>query len=206
LPALQGALWLGSDERPQVAATLGRGALTLPSVAREGTAYRVLADINLREAMPPLIGPYASPPRKAVVPAGSLMILTGETRAFDRPTGRQYWAPVQVVPRVYVQYVGADRRRVERLRKRLSEAGFDVPAAERIGSARGKREIRYFHQADRSTAELLLKLLDRGDRAGGASAAFGCRSFAGSRASNRFALEIWLDPASDRPSGPTACE
>ena len=205
LPTLEGAIWLGSDQIPQVSSPVWKGVATPPSKAGVGTAYRVLADINLRDGMPPTVGDYVSRPQRAVVRAGTLLIVTGKTQAYDRPTGRQFWADVQVVPRVYVQYTGMDKAAVEQLRARLSEAGFDVPAAEKIASARAKREVRYFDERDRAVAELLLARLAV-DRTGpGTGGPFACRSFAGSRASNRFALEIWVDPGA-RPSGSIACQ
>ena len=206
LPTLEGAVWLGSDQIPQVTASVWKGITTLPSKARVGTAYRVLADINLREGMPTTVGEYVSRPQRAVVRAGTLLIVTGKTQAYDRPTGRQYWADVQVVPRVYVQYSGMEKAAVERLRTRLSEAGFDVPAAEKIASARGKREVRYFDERDRAVAEELLDRLNGDGESGSAARGrYACRWFAGSRASNRFALEIWVDPGA-RPSGSIACQ
>ena len=207
LPTLEGAVWLGSDQIPQVTAPVWKGIATPPSKARAGTAYRVLADINLRDGMPSTVGEYVSRPQRAVVRAGTLLIVTGKTQAYDRPTGRQYWADVQVVPRIYVQYTGMEKTAVERLRTRLSEVGFDVPAAEQIASAKGKREIRYFDEKDRPVADLLLNRLNTGTGGSGAAPAgrYACRSFAGSRASNRFALEIWVDSGA-RPSGSTTCE
>ena len=68
--SLKGAIWLGSDKVPQVSAAKWKGEFTYPSKAMDGTPYRVLADVNLRDAMPPLAGEYKSPPKKAVVRAG----------------------------------------------------------------------------------------------------------------------------------------
>lgn len=202
LDSLQGGIWLGNDKLPQVSAPVWRGAFTPPSAARNGTAYRVLADINLRGGMPPVGGAYVSPPAKAVVRSGTLLVVTGPNQAYDRPTGRQFWAPVQIVPRVFIQYSSAGKRAADQLRRRLSEAGFDVPVAEQVTSAKAKREVRYFDDADRPIAQLLVERL--GASAGGG---FACRSFAGSRASSRFALEIWLDPAAaPRPEPAATCQ
>ena len=85
--------------------------------------------------------------------------MTGPTQFYDRPTGRQYWAPVQVVPRVYIQHTGTDKPAIKQLQTKLSEAGFDVPAAEVIETAKGKRELRYFDKNDGPVAELLLQRL-----------------------------------------------
>lgn len=205
LRTLEGAMWLGSDQIPQVSAPVWKGISTPPSRAQEGTAYRALADINLREGMPPIEGEYKSQPQRAVVRAGTLLIVTGKTQSYDRSAGRQYWADVQVVPRVYIQYADMDKAAVEQLRMRLSEAGFDVPAAQKIASAKGKRELRYFDERDRAVAELLLQRL-AADRSGPAmTGQLACRSFAGSRASNRFALEIWIDPKAARTAGSATC-
>jgi hypothetical protein len=183
-----GAVWLGSVERPQIAEVDGKRAS--PDRAADGSAYRVLADIYLRDKIPG--DDYVSPPEKAIIPAGSLIVVQGETRPFDRPSGRQYWAKVRVVPRVYIQYTNGDRRAVQALLSMLAETGFDVPPAERTESATGLSEVRYFNELDRGTGQYLVDRL----RASGRPAFedLGCQSFANSRLEGQnFVVELWID-------------
>jgi len=57
---------------------------------------------------------------------------------------------------VFVQFAGGDRNDIVELRSLLEERGWQVPGEERIASAAGKREVRYFHDSDDSTADALV--------------------------------------------------
>ncbi len=201
--AIVGALWLGSDAAPQVVTPTG-GAPSLASAAA-GSSFRLRTNIFLRQAWPESTDNYTSPPSISVVPAGSLVYLTSDPKGYDRPSGRQYWAQVRVVPRVYVQYAGFDPGAIQALRKRLATAGFDVPPAQNIPTASTLREIRYFDQADAGLASYLAETLAAAPL--GQPGGFACRSFAESRVQGqRYVLEIWVGEGAGRHEGPTpAC-
>lgn len=202
--AITGALWLGSDATPQVVTPTGG----VPSLAdaTAGSSFRLRTGIYLRQALPESVDNYTSPPSISVVPAGSLIYLTSDPRGYDRPSGRQYWAQVRVVPRVYVQYTGFNQAAVQDLRKSLAAAGFDVPPAQNIASAATLREIRYFDQRDAALARYLAQTLAAVPL--GRTGGFACRSFADSRVQGqRYILEIWAgeeagrhEPETDSPS------
>lgn len=197
LPGVSGALWLGSVERPQVGPVRKGEAFTRLDRANRGTAYRVRADIVLREAMPDRVGPYVSKPKKAVIPAGSLVVVQGPPQSYVRPTGRQYWANVRVVPRVYIQYANGERAAIEPLRTRLAAIGFDLPPAEPTKSAAGLSEVRYFNALDRVAAAELVTALRDSDVA--AARAARCEPFVNSRLkTENFIIELWLDLKRDR--------
>ena len=56
---------------------------------------------------------------------------------------------------VFVQFAGISRDLVDKWRNDLGERGYISPPAERIASAIGKFEVRYFHDADRDTGKTL---------------------------------------------------
>lgn len=56
---------------------------------------------------------------------------------------------------VYVQFAGGRREDIQLISKYLLDAGWTVPGEERLGAAAGKREVRYFHDSDAATADLL---------------------------------------------------
>lgn len=199
LPGMVGALWLGSAARPQVAPVRSGERATALEAAEKGTAYRVLADIYLRADVPDPFGAYASKPKKAIIPAGSMIVLLGKSQGYDRPTGRQFWAIVLVVPRIFIQFAGGTRETIDALRDSLSAQGFDMPAAERTTRAIGLSEMRYFTPVDRDAANAALAVLRRSDLPAARNAA--CRSFAESRLSS-FTLELWIETTRRPPPSP----
>lgn len=58
-------------------------------------------------------------------------------------------------PTVYLQFAGGSRTLAEELSKKLGADGFSMPGEQRHSGAAGKREIRYFHESDKATAERL---------------------------------------------------
>ena len=199
--AIVGALWLGSDAAPQVVTPTG-GAPSLTS-ATAGSSFRLRANVFLRQTWPASADHYTSPPSISVVPAGSLIYLTSDPKGYDRPSGRQYWAQVRIVPRVYVQYAGFDSAAIQALRKRLATAGFDVPQAQNIPTASTLREIRYFDPADAGVARYLAQTLASAPL--GQPGGFACRSFADSRVQGqRYVLEIWVGEGAGHHEGPTS--
>lgn len=198
IPALTGAMWLGSDKTPQVSEANG-GQVRSFAQARTGTRYRAKVDIFLREAMPVSDANYASPKDKAVIPAGAQIVLLGTPRAYKRSLGLQYWANVRIVPQVYVQYSNASTGEIDQVRERLARAGFEVPPAELIRDYRGSAQVRYFKPQDRPIAAALQKALND-IRPIASRGGVNCQSLAGSRyVGSNFKLEFWFD-GSRRPA------
>ncbi len=194
-PSREGAMWLGSIDRPKVEPVSGETATLDFDSATSGTAYRVLDNIRLRARLPDET--YTFYPRRSATYPGSLIILQDAPRGYDRPNGRQYWANVRVVPRVYIQYARGNAAAIERLRRQLAAAGFDVPEAEETESAIGLNEVRYFNASDRATARYLASTLRRSDLA--ATRNVGCQAFDSSRLrGEEFIIELWVDLARQR--------
>jgi hypothetical protein len=193
LDAVKGAMWLGSNDAPQVS-TLQGGRVTNLAQATRGTRYRTRLPIYLRLGMPASGTNYTPPGRKAIIPAGAQVVLQGPPQAFARESGIQYWAAVQVVPQVYVQYNHANPAEVDRLRRQLADAGFEVPAGERREDFANGVEVRFFQTADQPIASLLQRVLN-GTRPAGGRADAECRNFTGSAfVAANFKLELWYDP------------
>jgi hypothetical protein len=70
-------------------------------------------------------------------------------------TGEAIRSDPRQASKVYVQFAGGARGDIERVSGHLRSNGWTVPPEERIGSAAGKHEIRYFHELDRAAALLL---------------------------------------------------
>lgn len=58
-------------------------------------------------------------------------------------------------PTVYLQFAGGARSKAQELSRRLASDGFIMPGEERIATAAGKHEVRYFHDADQEAAKRL---------------------------------------------------
>lgn len=205
LPALTGAMWLGSDDARQVSDLQGRPLTTNFAQAAPGTRYRARIQIYLRERMPTSGVEYTSPPQKAIIPAGAQIVLVGRPRGYARGSTTQYWADVRVVPQVYVQFKNTPSDEVERLRRRLADAGFEVPAAEERRDFNDTTQVRYFQPDDRPIATILQQILIGAPQPGSRSDVQ-CRSFGGSGyVGVNFRLEIWYDarrPRKDQPATP----
>lgn len=194
LPEVAGAMWLGSDDAPQVSTLDGRRVEGFKGAAA-GARFRVRAPIYLRLAMPNPAGEYVSPQKKAIIPAGGQIVLLGAPRAYKRPTGVQYWAHVRVVPQVYVQYnANTSKREIDRLRQELVKIGFEAPPAQFIRGFSGLSEVRFQKPEDNAIATLLqdrLEILPQ-VRARGE---VGCQLLpVASSVPSNFKLEFWFDP------------
>lgn len=201
---LNGAAWLGSLNGGQQVILPAGGVPRSFADAKEGTRYRVRGNLYLRTIKPDLEGAYISKPSKAVIPSGNMIELRGPPTVYERPSGQQYWADVRVVPQVYVQYVNADRARVDELRVRLAAAGFDVPPAEEIASARGLGEIRYFLDGNLEIARALQGVINTQLDLGVGKVACTAAKSAGVTGTP-FRVELWVDFArrpADRPVQP----
>jgi uncharacterized membrane protein YheB (UPF0754 family) len=55
----------------------------------------------------------------------------------------------------YVQFAGGKREDIQLISQNLRDVGWTVPSEERLRTAAGKREVRYFHDSDAKIAQLL---------------------------------------------------
>jgi len=192
LPALNGAMWLGSDKTPQVSDLKGGSIGSFVRVA-PGARYRARVQIYLRDAMPTGDADYGAAKQKAIIPAGAQIVLLSPPRAFQRSNGTQYWAQVRVVPQVYVQYNNASKAQADKIRRTIAAAGFEVPVGELRRDYLNHAEIRYLQPSDAAPANVLQRTLNsipELTRAGEVD----CRLFAGAPAGwPNFKLEFWFD-------------
>lgn len=203
LPEVVGAMWLGSDEAPQVS-TLGGQRIDSFKAAEAGTRFRARAPIYLRQDMPDPAGEYVSPPKKAIIPAGGQIVLLGAPRAYARKAGVQYWAQVRIVPQVYVQFnANTSKREVDRLRQELVKIGFEAPPAQFIRGFSGLSEVRFQKPEDNAIATLLQDRLEILPQVRGRGEV-GCQLLpVASSVPSNFKLEFWFDPrrsAAARPA------
>jgi hypothetical protein len=185
-----GWIWAGSATQPLLHDPETGQLADLATVAPEST-WRVRTDIVLRDGLPG--ADYASAPQIGVVPAGALVFVADPVQAFPRPSGVQYWAPVRVVPRVFIQYANARPEQVEPLRGVLRNFGFEAPPIDLVRSAARVREVRYFRKEDAGVATELVRRLAAAIRGSdGAAVAILCRR-SGARRPDTSHLEVWLN-------------
>lgn len=144
-----GYIWIGSAEEPMLQFA-GSTAAVPPDSARAGQTYRVKSRVHmsLRTGLPSGEDPA---PLLGVAPSNSLMVARDNPRGFDRPSGRQYWLRVRIVPRIDVWYSGeASQDRVRRLVQALRQAGFD-PRPRPVRHD-GPASVHFFHDQDRQIA------------------------------------------------------
>lgn len=101
---------------------------------------------------------------------------------------------------VYFQFAGVAREAAQEIRSRLIERGYNVPGEERIKSAAGLSEVRYFFPEDEERAERLRADLAEVLSATGYRTAIALKDFSGYKAAKPRpgTVEIWLEPV---PSG-----
>lgn len=124
-----------------------------------------------------------------IVPAGTLVVATGRPETQSRPAGRQYWLPVRVVPRLFIQYTNGDRERVRTLEEQARKVGFDVQGEggdRKDAEARGFRQIRYVHDADKPSAAALYRALAP------SVGALDCQTIGGTLRDHS-TIELWID-------------
>ena len=81
-------------------------------------------------------------------------VVTDQTQAIDAIDNATTNDP-RGASTVFVQFAGGAREDIKSVTAVLRQQGWNVPGEERIASAAGKREIRYFHEGDRLAASLL---------------------------------------------------
>jgi energy-coupling factor transporter ATP-binding protein EcfA2 len=159
IDTMEGYLWLGSDRIPKIVGGT-------PSRARPGDSYVVSSAMTLRSA-PPNPETYALADGVAPLEQGVAVRILSPPRAFKRDQ-TQYWAQVQtraVIPTVFVQFYGGDatdpdalaasRKTVADFAADLQSYAYKVPGQQRLASARGLYEVRYFRAEDLKAAQTL---------------------------------------------------
>lgn len=193
-----GFVWIGSAEAPLLL-DHASNARVRPDQIQTGETYRVPSTINmsLRSSFPTA---QNVPGRLlGVAPNGGLVEAMRERDHRDRPSGRQYWLRVRVLPRIYIQYDGPGRATVGRVEQALQRAGFDVRPSEQR-PYRDRPRIRFFHEQDRQIAAAVQQLTFRTLNDGAARPpALICELYIKGQRPLPTILEIWIDT---RPSDP----
>ncbi len=96
---------------------------------------------------------------------------------------------------VFVQFAGGSREDIKLVSNLLRERNWTVPGEERIGTAAGKHEIRYFYASDRLAAELLRDDYNQALKDAGLNVLVTVPDMATSvkRLPGRGVLEVWLE-------------
>ena len=152
-----GYMWVGSVQKSNLAQD---DQPVPPPQVRKDAQYTVTQNIYLRSGLPD--ENYVQQPSVGVVAPNSRVQALGVPVSFDRPNGQQYWLNVRVLtsvslPTVYFQYTAAPKVTTPALAlsQKLKAIGYKVPGEERVDTAQGRREVRYFYAADKDEAEKL---------------------------------------------------
>jgi energy-coupling factor transporter ATP-binding protein EcfA2 len=151
-----GFLWIGSAQAGNL--TTLDGVPVLPLAVKTNAEYLISLDIYLRQGLPDRTS-YAQQPTLGIMPDGTRVLILDVAPPFSRPSGDQYWAQVRVtklaLPTIYFQFAGGSRDQAQQLSKALQDKGYKIPGEERIATAAGKREVRYFYAAQKTIAAQL---------------------------------------------------
>lgn len=158
----KGYVWLGSDLDPRIAGG------QKPSDFQPGQTITVDKRdwLALRSGVPD-DKTFALKPQIGTVPAGATVTIDGDVKKHartmkDDSVVDQFWAPVSVpsifCANVFVQYFG-DSAKLNPLLAAIDATGAQTPPQERLSSAQGLSEIRYFFPGDRKLAELIVNRL-----------------------------------------------
>lgn len=193
LAIVNGAVLLGTDKGMLVSDLKGG---TIPGLGGlgQGSRLRMRGASALFTEMPAGKNKYNPPNAKATIPTGGQIVLQAVPRIVTLGGSRFFWAPVRVIPQVYVQYHSLPKAKIDAIRRSLAEAGFETPAAQLITGFSGLSEVRYQRPEDRDVAVMLQdKLGELADiRTAGAIT---CQKIAPATiAPVNFKLEFWFDP------------
>ncbi|WP_072380426.1 hypothetical protein [Novosphingobium sp. NDB2Meth1] len=193
LAIVNGAVLLGTDKGMLVSDLKGSPIPGLGGLA-EGSRLRMRGASALFTEMPAGKNKYNPPDAKATIPTGGQIVLQAVPRIVTLAGSRFFWAPVRVIPQVYVQYHSLPKAQVDAIRRSLAEAGFETPAAQLITGFSGLSEVRYQRPEDREVAVMLQdKLGQLADIH--AAGAITCQKIApATTAPVNFKLEFWFDP------------
>jgi energy-coupling factor transporter ATP-binding protein EcfA2 len=151
-----GFLWIGSAQAGNL--TTLAGVPVLPPAIKANEEYLISLDIYLRQGPPDRIT-YAQQPTLGIMPEGTRVQILDVAPPFSRPSGEQYWAQVRVaklaLPTIYFQFAGGSREQAQQVSKALQDKGYKIPGEERIGTAAGKHEVRYFYAGQKTVATQL---------------------------------------------------
>lgn len=147
-----GYLWFGSKGDSRIEG--GRD----PNTLKPGDTVTLdkRADIRLRSAWPTSTN-YAMARQVGLVPGGAQVKVTSEPEVYTRSLGDQVWTQVTVpatfCSTVFVQFQGGDARKLDAVLNALRALGVQTPPAERINTAKGLAQVRYFWPADKPVAD-----------------------------------------------------
>ena len=153
-----GYMWVGSAQKSNL--TQDGQPVPPPQVRKNEQYTTVPLNIFLRSGLPD--ENYVQQPSVGVVAPYSRVQALDVPVSFDRPTGQQYWLKVRVLtsaslPTVYFQYTAAPKvtAPAQALSQKLKTIGYKLPGEERVDTAQGRREVRYFYAPDKDDAERL---------------------------------------------------
>jgi hypothetical protein len=176
-PGIAGWIWVGSTLEPQLVDL--KGAPADPAAIRKGQKLALRTSIYLRKDAPGGNGGDAGA-RKPVVGvgnAGFFVVALDDPRPHGFQGTTQYWLPVRLVPRIFVQLPAAfadknveagSERRGALLTDWFGAQGYDLPPVQWLKDEPVQHEIRYYHAQDKAPSEDLarrLNLLVGGDPA-----------------------------------------
>lgn len=97
---------------------------------------------------------------------------------------------------VFIQYAGGEKAAIERVMLGLLDRGYNVPGAERVKTADGLAEVRYFFDDDADAAHLLEKAVNQLLAEAGYAEGVVATDLTGFRGTKPRpgVLELWLDP------------
>ena len=114
---------------------------------------------------PPDRANYAQQESVGIMPEGTRVQIVSILPPYDRASGEQFWAQVQVVklalPTVFFQFSGGPRDQAQRLSRALQTIGYRIPGEERTSGAAGLREVRYFFRGQSTLARELADNVNR---------------------------------------------
>lgn len=159
LAGKEGFIWIGSVDTTSLRTPDGS---VVPAVeAASGKSYVLDKNLAFRDA-PSAKGSPA--PEIGMLLAGTRVLALRVDTLRSRSNSAQYWMRVRVLApdtalsatgtaTVYVQFARAPREEIQLFSKQLREFGYNIPGEERLESAIGKNEVRYFHPEDEAAAK-----------------------------------------------------
>lgn len=147
-----GFMWFGSRDNWKLRTPDSPDKLQVgPAIAN--------TNVLLRSGYPTDPPAYIMQPSYGYVPDGTLFKVLEKHKPFDRPTGQQVWAKVQVprkiCAKVYIQYAGSQDTAFKMRTALIADKYQVIDAPEKIDLAAGISEIRYFNADDQKLAQEL---------------------------------------------------
>ncbi|HEY5710983.1 MAG TPA: ATP-binding protein [Allosphingosinicella sp.] len=209
-PGVNGLVRVGLAAQSYLRSVDGEDVVPAADV-RAGNFYRLRADVPL--VLYPVSGgdPAGQVRLIGSASAGAVVLARSGVTHTDRATGRQYWLPVRVIPRVLLQYSGSSERVVGLISDRLRAGGYDVPPIRRLTGPRGRAEIRYYFEQDAEQARGLANALREAlARRVATPPPVSVRHVSGNAKAHQGYLEVWMDlppdPACAAGQSTAGCE